>query len=266
MALRLSTSISKRGLATSASVRSAIKEVVILGAARTPIGSFRSSLASVSAPELCSIAIKATLERSGVPVSAVQETFIGNVCQANLGQAPARQASLGAGLDKSTAVTTVNKVCSSGLKSIMLAAQQCQLDHQQVTIGGGMESMSQVPFYVARGDTTYGGFQVIDGIVKDGLTDAYDKVHMGVCGEKTAKELGISRADQDAYAIQSYKRSAAAWESGAIRDEIVPVSVKTRKGVNVVDKDEEFTKVNFDKMGALKTVFQKDGTPVTPPP
>ncbi|KAK0395095.1 hypothetical protein QR680_001115 [Steinernema hermaphroditum] len=255
--------LAKRSFSTTSRVNNTIKEVVILGAARTPIGSFRSSLASVSAPELCSTAIKATLERSGVPASAVQETFIGNVCQANLGQAPARQASLGAGLDKSIAVTTVNKVCSSGLKSIMLAAQQCQLNHQQVTIGGGMESMSQVPFYIVRGETQYGGFKAIDGIVKDGLTDAYDKVHMGVCGEKTAKEMGISRADQDNYAIQSYKRSAEAWKTGAISSEIVPVSVKTRKGVTVVDKDEEFTKVNFDKMGSLKTVFQKENGTVT---
>uniref|UniRef100_A0A1I8AU06 acetyl-CoA C-acetyltransferase n=1 Tax=Steinernema glaseri TaxID=37863 RepID=A0A1I8AU06_9BILA len=262
-AVNMAALVAKRSFATTGRLNSSIKEVVILSAARTPIGSFRSSLASVSAPELCSVAIKATLERSGVPASAVQETFIGNVCQANLGQAPARQASLKAGLDKSTAVTTVNKVCSSGLKSIMLAAQQCQLNHQQVTIGGGMESMSQVPFYIVRGETQYGGFKAIDGIVKDGLTDAYDNVHMGVCGEKTSKELGITRADQDAYAIQSYTRSAEAWKTGAISAEIVPVSVKTRKGVTVVDKDEEFTKVNFDKMGSLKTVFQKENGTIT---
>lgn len=138
--------------------------------------------------------------------------FFGQVCQANVGQAPARQAAIGAGLELSTAVTTVNKVCSSGLKAIMLAAQQLQLNHQQCVIGGGMESMSQVPFYVQRGETTYGGFQVIDGIVKDGLTDAYDKIHMGNCGEKTSREIKISREEQDEYAIRSYTRSAAAWK------------------------------------------------------
>ncbi|CAI4229696.1 unnamed protein product [Auanema sp. JU1783] len=244
----------------SISSRAFNKEVVILAAARTPIGSFRSQLGSVPAPQLASAAIKATLERSGVKADSVQEVFLGQVCQANVGQAPARQATLGAGLSISTAVTTVNKVCSSGLKAIMLAAQQIQTGHQDIVVGGGMESMSQVPFYVQRGDTGYGGFQVIDGIVKDGLTDAYDKIHMGVCGEKTSKDLGISKEDQDNYAISSYKKAAEAWKNGAIGPEIVPVNVQSRKGVTVVEIDEEFTKVNFDKLKSLKTVFQKDGT------
>jgi len=151
-------------------------------------------------------------------------------------------------------------VCASGLKAIMLATQTIQLDHQQVAIAGGMESMSQVPFYLPRGEIPYGGVALIDGCAKDGLTDPYDNIAMGVCGEKTAKELGISRNDQDAYAIGSYQRSAAAWKNGHFAAEIVPVSVKTRKGDVVIDRDEEFTKVDFDKLSSLRTVFQKDGT------
>lgn len=183
-----------------------------MSAVRTPIGSFRSSLASLSAPQLGSAVIKAAVEKAGVESNAIQEVFMGEVCQANVGQAPARQAALGAGLNIGTAVTTVNKVCSSGLKATMLAVQQCQLNHQQLCIGGGMESMSQVPFYLPRGDLPYGGFKVIDGVVNDGLTDAYDKIHMGICGEKTAKECGISREDQDAYALESYRRADEAWK------------------------------------------------------
>ncbi|CAO4364841.1 unnamed protein product [Caenorhabditis nigoni] len=248
----------RRGLSTSAALSN--KDAFIVGAARTPIGSFRSSLASVTAPELASVAIKAALERGAVKPSSIQEVFLGQVCQANVGQAPARQAALGAGLDLSVAVTTVNKVCSSGLKAIILAAQQIQTGHQDLAIGGGMESMSQVPLYVPRGEIPYGGFQVIDGIVKDGLTDAYDKIHMGNCGEKTSKEMGITRKDQDDYAISSYKKAAEAWKNGSIGPEVVPVNVKSKKGVTIVDKDEEFTKVNFEKFNTLRTVFQKDGT------
>uniref|UniRef100_A0A0N4XCT1 Acetyl-CoA acetyltransferase, mitochondrial (inferred by orthology to a human protein) n=1 Tax=Nippostrongylus brasiliensis TaxID=27835 RepID=A0A0N4XCT1_NIPBR len=242
------------------SVFAKFQEVFIVGAARTPIGSFRSQLATVPAPQLGSVAIKAAVERSGVKPENVQEVYMGQVCQANVGQAPARQAALGAGLKVSTIVTTVNKVCSSGLKAIMLAAQQIQTGQQDVVIGGGMESMSQVPFYMPRGDTGYGGLQLVDGIVKDGLTDAYDKCHMGNCGEKTAKELVISREMQDEYAIGSYTKAAAAWKNGIMAPEVVPVTVKTRKGDVVVDKDEEFTKVNFEKLKQLKAVFQKDGT------
>jgi len=252
--------IARRQLSTSAKKLAEIKETVILSAVRTPIGSFRSSLASLTAPQLGSAAIKSAVEKAGIEPKAVQEVFFGQVCQANVGQAPARQATLGAGLDISTAVTTVNKVCSSGLKAIMLAAQQCQLNHQQIVVGGGMESMSNVPFYLPRGDTPYGGFKVIDGVVNDGLTDAYDKIHMGVCGEKTAKETGITRADQDAYALESYRRAAEAWKNGSIGPEVIPVTVKSRKGETVVKIDEEFSKVNPDKFRSLKAVFTKDGT------
>ncbi|CAK5029263.1 unnamed protein product [Meloidogyne enterolobii] len=256
---------SVRNFSTSRISRaSALKEVFILDACRTPIGSFRSQLASLPAPSLASVCIKELIKRTNIPAKEIQEVFLGQVCQANVGQAPARQAALGAGLDVGVAVTTINKVCSSGLKSIMLAAQQIQTGHQNIVIGGGMESMSQVPYYLERGELPYGGAKLIDGVVKDGLTDAYDQhVHMGVCAEKTAKDNSIGREEQDEYAIQSYKRSAAAWESGAISKEIVSVEVKQRKGTQIVSKDEEFTKVDFDKLKQLRAVFQKENGTVT---
>uniref|UniRef100_A0A914R1I7 acetyl-CoA C-acetyltransferase n=1 Tax=Panagrolaimus davidi TaxID=227884 RepID=A0A914R1I7_9BILA len=258
-----SSIIARRQLSTSIRRLAEIKEAVILSAVRTPIGSFRSSLASLTAPQLGSITIKAACERANVPAATVQEVFFGQVCQANSGQAPARQASLGAGLDKSVAVTTVNKVCSSGLKSVMLAAQQCQLNHQQVCIGGGMESMSNVPYYIPRGDIPYGGFKGIDGIVNDGLTDAYDHIHMGVCAEKTAKEFNISREEQDKYALGSYEKAAKAWKDGIFKNEIVPVNVESRKGTTTVDTDEEFTKINKEKFGQLKPAFIKENGTIT---
>ncbi|VDN59958.1 unnamed protein product [Dracunculus medinensis] len=237
-------------------------DVVILGAARTPIGSFHSQLSSIPAIQLGSIAISAVLQRTGINSSNVQEVFMGQVCQAGVGQAPARQAALRAGLKESTVVTTVNKVCASGLKAIMLAAQTIQAGHQQIVLGGGMESMSQVPFYMPRGETIYGGFNIQDGIVKDGLTDSYDNIHMGVCAEKTSTDFAISREEQDNYAIESYKRSAAAW-NGEIGAEIVHVEVKTRKGINLVKIDEEFTKVDFEKLSTLRTVFKKENGTIT---
>lgn len=239
---------------------STMKDAYIVSAVRTPIGSFRSSLGAVSAPELGSIAIKGALDKANVNPKEVQEVFMGQVCQAGVGQAPARQASLKAGLDKSTAVTTINKVCSSGLKAIMIGAQQIETGHQDVVIAGGMESMSNVPFYMKRGDIGYGGFQVYDGIVYDGLTDAYDNIHMGLCGEKTATDLGISREQQDEYAINSYKRATEAWKNGVFKDEVVPVTIKDKKGDKVVNEDEEYKKVNFDKLKTLRTVFKKEGT------
>uniref|UniRef100_A0A915MHJ2 Thiolase N-terminal domain-containing protein n=1 Tax=Meloidogyne javanica TaxID=6303 RepID=A0A915MHJ2_MELJA len=236
---------SVRNFSTSRISRaSTLKEVFILDACRTPIGSFRSQLASLPAPSLASVCIKELIKRTNIPAKEIQEVFLG--------------------LDVGVAVTTINKVCSSGLKSIMLAAQQVQTGHQNIVIGGGMESMSQVPYYLERGELPYGGAKLIDGVVKDGLTDAYDQhVHMGVCAEKTAKENSIGREEQDEYAIQSYKRSAAAWESGAISKEIVSVEVKQRKGTQIVNKDEEFTKVDFDKLKQLRAVFQKENGTVT---
>jgi len=173
---------------------------------------------------------------------------MGNVVQSGLGQAPARQASIYAGLPKETICTTVNKVCASGMKAIMLAAQGLMCGHQNVTIAGGMESMSNVPYYLPRGDTPYGNLQLEDGIAKDGLTDVYDRIPMGVCAEKTAKAEGLSRADQDAYAKQSYERVAKAWKDGVFNAEIAPVKVTTKKGEIIVKEDEEYKKVDFEKM------------------
>ncbi|KAK3850884.1 hypothetical protein Pcinc_042434 [Petrolisthes cinctipes] len=244
---------------------SSLNDVVIVSAARTPMGSFRSSLASMRAPELGAIAIKGAVERAGVDPKAVQEVYMGNVVCAGAGQAPARQATLFAGLDKSTPCTTVNKVCASGMKSIMMASQALMCGSQEVMIAGGMESMSNVPYYMARGDSPYGGVKLQDGIVFDGLTDVYNKFHMGNCGENTAKKLSISRDDQDEYGLLSYKRSAEAWAKGLIKDEIVEVRIPGKRGKPdiVVAEDEEYKKVNFEKFKKLATVFQREGGTVT---
>lgn len=243
----------------------ALNEVVIASAVRTPMGSFRGSLAPLSASELGAVAIKGAIERAGIPKEEIKEVYIGNVCSANLGQAPARQAVIFAGLPKSTICTTVNKVCASGMKSIMLAAQGLQTGAQDVILAGGMESMSNVPFYLKRGETAYGGMQLVDGIVFDGLTDVYNKFHMGNCAENTAKKLEISRQQQDDYAISSYKRSAAAYEAKAFAEELVPVPVPQKRGAPPVlfEEDEEYKRVNFEKFNKLATVFQKDNGTVT---
>lgn len=242
-----------------------LNDVVIVSAARTPMGSFLGSLASIPAPRLGAVAIQAAIERAGVSKDQIKEVYMGNVCQAFLGQAPARQATLFAGLPTSTVCTTVNKVCASGMKSVMLATQALQCGHQDIVLAGGMESMSNVPFYLSRGDTKYGGMKLEDGIVFDGLTDVYNKIHMGNCAENTAKKLNISRQDQDDYAISSYKRSAAAYEKQAFKDELVPVNVPQKRGKHdlVFNEDEEYKKVNFDKFSKLATVFQKENGTVT---
>ncbi|KAL0880285.1 hypothetical protein ABMA27_002739 [Loxostege sticticalis] len=252
-------------MAAAYSSKVSLNEVVIVSAVRTPIGSFRGSLANMSASELGAVAVKAAVERAGIPKEEVKEVYMGNVCSAGMGQAPARQATIFAGLPKSTVCTTVNKVCSSGMKSIMLATQGLQIGDQDVILAGGMESMSNVPFYLKRGETSYGGMQLTDGIVFDGLTDVYNKFHMGNCAENTAKKLDISRQQQDEYAILSYKRSAAAYESKAFADELVPVPVPQKRGAAPVifAEDEEYKKVNFDKFTKLATVFQKENGTVT---
>jgi acetyl-CoA C-acetyltransferase len=240
-----------------------MKEVYILAALRTPLGSFGGKLSGLSATELGSIAIKGALAKSGVPLEAVQEVFMGNVLSANLGQAPARQASIGAGIGYSVPCTTINKVCASGMKAVMLGAQTIQLGINEVVIAGGMESMSNVPYYVpkARFGYKYGNAELSDGLVRDGLFEVYYKFPMGNCAEHTAKEMKISREEQDAYAIQSYRRAAAAWESGAFAEEIVPVELQGRKGETVViTEDEEYTNVVFDKIPSLKPVFDPNGT------
>ncbi|XP_072932816.1 acetyl-CoA acetyltransferase B, mitochondrial isoform X2 [Epargyreus clarus] len=242
-----------------------LNEVVIASAVRTPIGSFRGSLASLSATELGAVAVKAAVERAGIPKEEVKEVYMGNVCSGYLGQAPARQAVIFAGLPKSTICTTVNKVCASGMKTVILATQGLQTGTQDVILAGGMESMSNVPYYLKRGETPYGGIQLVDGIVFDGLTDVYNKFHMGNCAENTAKKLEISRQDQDDYAISSYKRSAAAYEVKAFADEIVPVEVPQKRGAPPVlfSEDEEYKRVNFEKFTKLATVFQKENGTVT---
>ncbi|CAG9562597.1 unnamed protein product [Danaus chrysippus] len=247
------------------STKVSLNEVVIASAVRTPIGSFRGSLSSLSATELGAVAVKGAIERAGIPKEEIKEVYMGNVCAAYLGQAPARQAVIFAGMPKSTICTTINKVCSSGMKSIMLAAQGLQTGAQDVMLAGGMESMSNVPFYLKRGETSYGGMQLVDGIVYDGLTDVYNKFHMGNCAENTAKKLGISRQEQDDYAISSYKKSAAAYESKAFVDELIPVSVPQKRGAPPVlfSEDEEYKKVNFEKFNKLSTVFQKENGTVT---
>ena len=238
------------------------KTVYILSAVRTPMGSFLGGLASIPATKLGSIAIQAAVERSGVSLDQIDEVFMGNVLQAGVGQAPARQAALGAGLGQNVPCTTVNKVCASGMKSIMLGAQSILAGDNHVVVVGGMESMSQTPHYVSgRNGTKFGNITMLDGITKDGLLDVYSNVPMGNCAELCAKEYNITREDQDAFAIESYRRAAAAWDAGKFTDEIVPVPVPQRKGDPVMmAKDEEFTNVFLDKIPTLRPAFDKEGT------
>jgi len=239
-----------------------MKDVVIVSAVRTPIGSFGGALASFSAPQLGGIAIKAAVEKAGIKPEDVQEVYMGNVLSANLGQAPATQAAKFAGLPD-VPNTTVNKVCASGTKAIMLAAQSIALGENDIVIAGGMESMSNVPYYLdkARNGYRLGHGQITDGLVKDGLWDVYNDYHMGSAAELCAVECGFSREEQDAFAISSYKKSQAAQDSGKFDAEIVAVEVKDRKGdITLVSKDEEPFAVKFDKIPGLKPAFKKDGT------
>ncbi|WP_038029767.1 thiolase family protein [Thermonema rossianum] len=238
------------------------KEVYIVSAVRTPLGSFGGALSTLSATELGAVAIKGAVEKAGIAFDAVEEVFMGNVVSANLGQAPARQAAIYAGLSKSTPCTTVNKVCASGAKAIVFAAQSILTGNADIVVAGGMESMSNVPYYVpkARFGYKYGHAELIDGLAKDGLEDAYDKGAMGCYGDATAKKYNISREEQDEYAIRSYKLAAEATEKGWFKNEIVPVEVKGRKGSVIVDEDEEYKKVIFEKIPALRPAFTPDGT------
>lgn len=242
-----------------------MKEVFIVSAARTPIGSFLGSLASVPAPKLGAAAIKGALEKINLNPSAIQEVYMGNVLQAGEGQAPARQAAVFAGLSEGTPATTINKVCASGMKAVMMAAQAIKAGDAEAIVAGGMENMSSVPhYYNARNATKLGDVKMQDGMVLDGLTDVYNKVHMGVCAEKCAAEYGYSREDQDAFAKESYQRSAKAWAEGKFQEEVVPVEIPQRKGDPVIfAEDEEYKVVNFDKMATLPTVFQKENGTVT---
>ena len=242
-----------------------MKEVFIVSAVRTPIGSFLGSLSSIPAPKLGATAIKGALEKINLDPKLVQEVYMGNVLQAGEGQAPARQAALFAGLSNETPSTTINKVCASGMKAVMMAAQSIKSGDQEIIVAGGMENMSQVPhYYNARTTTKLGDVKMQDGMLVDGLTDVYNKVHMGVCAEKCAAEYQFSREDQDNFAIQSYKRSAEAWEAGKFKEEIVPVEIPQRKGEPIIfAEDEEYKSVNFDRIGTLPTVFQKENGTVT---
>lgn len=239
-----------------------MKEVVIISAVRTPMGSFMGSLSNVPATTLGAIAIKGAVQKAGIDPSAVQEVFMGNVLQAGVGQAPARQAALGAGLSVEVPCTTVNKVCASGMKAIMLGAQSIMLGLNDIVVAGGMENMSQTPHYVQmRNGHKYGNGSMKDGIINDGLMDVYTNTLMGNCAELCATEHKFSREDQDKFAIESYKRSARAWENGWFKDEIIPVEIPQRKGDPVLfAEDEEYKNVKFDKIPQLKPVFQKDGT------
>jgi acetyl-CoA C-acetyltransferase len=239
-----------------------MKDVYIVGAKRTPLGSFNGSLSTVSATQLGAVAIKAALQQAGINPELVQEVLMGNVLQAGVGQAPARQASKFAGIPDNVPATTINKVCASGMKAIALGMQSIQLGYADIVVAGGMENMSLTPHYLpnSRSGYRYGNFQAIDGIVHDGLTDVYSNELMGICAETCASEHHFSREDQDTFAIESYTRSAKAWSEGRFNSEIAPVTISTKKGDIVVDEDEEFKNVRFDKIPELRPVFKKDGT------
>jgi acetyl-CoA C-acetyltransferase len=240
-----------------------MKRVYIVAAVRTPMCSFNGMLSSVSAPKLGATAIKGAISKSGIKSSDIDEVYFGNVLQAGVGQAPARQAAILAGLPESTPCTTVNKVCASGMKSIALGASSIMLGHNEIVVAGGMENMSQVPHYIpnSRMGHKYGDFKAIDGLAYDGLRDVYNQYMMGTAADLTAKKYDITREEQDNFAINSYKQTAKSWDSGKFNDEVVPVSIPQRKGDPVMmTEDEEYKNVNFDKIPNLRPVFDKEGT------
>lgn len=240
-----------------------MKTVYIVSAVRTPMGSFNGKLSSVPATKLGSIAIKGGLEKAGISPEQVDEVYFGNVLQAGVGQAPARQAALGAGIPQNVPCTTINKVCASGMKSVALGAMSIMVGDNDVVVTGGMENMSQVPHYLpnSRNGYKYGNFTAIDGLAYDGLRDVYNNYMMGTAADNTAKIHNITREQQDEFAITSYKRASSAWDAGKFKDEIIPVEIPQRKGDPIVmDRDEEYTNVNFDKIPSLRPVFANDGT------
>ena len=239
-----------------------MKEVVIVSAVRTPMGSFGGSLSTVSATQLGATAIKGALQKINLNPNEIEEVYMGNVLQANLGQAPAKQAAIFAGISENTPCTTVNKVCASGMKAISLATQAIKCGDADVVVAGGMENMSSVPhYYSARNAVKLGDVKITDGMVKDGLTDVYNQVHMGVCADQCADEHHISRKDQDDFAIESYQRAAKAWTAGNFNEEIVPVAVPQRRGEDIiVSEDEEYKNVKLEKIPQLRAVFNKEGT------
>ena len=238
------------------------KEVVIVSVARTPIGSFMGSLSKISAPKLGAIAIKGALDKINLNPELIDEVFMGNVVSAGVGQAPARQAAIFAGIPDTVPCTTINKVCASGMKSVMLAAQSISLGDTEIVVAGGMENMSLIPHYLhGRQGTKFGPTTLEDGMQKDGLVDVYEKVAMGVCADACATKYGFSREDQDAYAIQSYQRSSEAWKLGKFSDEIIPVEIPQRRGAPVLmTEDEEYKNVKMEKIPSLRAAFSKEGT------
>ncbi|EQL03046.1 hypothetical protein G6O67_000733 [Ophiocordyceps sinensis] len=251
-----------RSFSTGAALQREIRDAYILSASRTPTAKFNGSFLSVPAPKLGAEAIKSAVEKSKVPADKITDVYMGNVMQGSVGQAPARQAAIFAGLPQSTEATTINKVCASGLKAVALAAQNIQLGLSEAQVAGGMENMSRVPYYMPRASSmpAFGHVRVEDGLIKDGLTDVYQQFHMGNCAENTVKKHSITREQQDAYAMQSYKRAQQAWADKAFADEIVPVTVPGRKGDTVIDTDEGFMDVNMEKMATLKPAFVRDGS------
>ncbi|GJE84702.1 acetyl-CoA acetyltransferase [Phanerochaete sordida] len=239
-------------------------EVVIVAASRTPVGSINGALKTLTAPELGVVALKHAFETSKVDPAVVEEIYFGNVVQAGVGQSPARQVALGAGMKSSSDATTINKVCASGLKSIMLAAQSIQLGYKSVVAAGGMESMSNAPFLIPRTPPVFGKFETKDSLENDGLWDVYNKFAMGNCGEFAAEKHNITRESQDAHAIESYKRAERAWKAGAFDAEIAPVTFKTKKGEVVVREDEEYKRVIYEKVPTLNPSFKKNGGTITP--
>ncbi|KAI7878311.1 acetyl-CoA acetyltransferase [Lichtheimia hyalospora FSU 10163] len=244
------------------------REVYVAAVARTPIGGFNGSLGSLTAPKLGSIAIEAAIKKANVPTEAVEEVIFGCVLSANVGQNPARQAALGAGLKDTTVATTVNKVCASGMKAVSMAAQSIILGNADVIVAGGMESMTNTPYYLPkqRFGSTYGHTEVVDGVLKDGLTDVYNDYPMGVAAEECAERHGFSREDQDNYAVESYKRAQAAYAAGVFKDEVVPVTVSGGRGKpdRVIEQDDEVAKLNEEKLRAVRPVFKKDGSVTAP--
>jgi len=255
----------RRQLSSTTARKQEIRDAYIIAGARTPTAKFNGSFATVSAPQLGATAIKGAIEKSTVPASEIEKVYMGNVMSAAMGQSPARQAAIFAGLSSSVDAITINKVCASGLKAVVFAGQEIALGQSEAVVAGGMESMSRVPYYLPRGASWpgFGHIQAEDGLIKDGLWDVYNQFHMGVCAENTASKHNVTREEQDAYAIQSFKRAQAAWASGAFDEEVVPVTVKTRKGEVVISKDEGYETLREDKVPTLKPAFKKDGGTIT---
>ncbi|GAA5873704.1 hypothetical protein JCM16303_002561 [Sporobolomyces ruberrimus] len=248
-------------MSSSTASTSGLRDVFIVGASRTPVGSFQGCLAKVSAVQLGIAAVKGVLSASNVKPEQIEDLYFGQVLQGGAGQSPARQVVIGAGLPETTEATTINKVCASGMKAVMLASQNIQTGQRDMMIAGGMENMSSAPFYVPRTPATFGHFQAQDAIVKDGLTDVYGDYPMGICAEETAKKQQITREDQDNYCRETYRKAAEAWKAGAFANEVVPVTIpNARTGDVVITEDEEYKKVKVEKIPSLKPVFKKDGT------